>query len=239
MDLLPALDLLAGRAVRLMQGDRARATDYGDPAAVLARYRQAGAARVHVVDLDAAFGDPPQVRLIAELSAMGLALQVGGGLRSREAVAAALAAGCERVVVGSMVARDPQGFAALARELPGRVVPALDALAGQVRIAGWQEGAGQSLADLCGALRGLPCPAVLVTDVARDGLMEGPNLELACRVAKLSGLPALVSGGVRELADLRAAAARPEVAGAIVGRALFEGAFSVEEALAAARGDRP
>jgi len=236
MDVLPALDLLGGRAVRLSQGDRARATDYGDPVAVLERYRQAGVARAHVVDLDAAFGEPPQSRLIAELSAMGLALQVGGGLRSRPAVMAALAAGCERAVVGSMVARDPDGFAALAREFPGRVVPALDVAAGQVRIAGWREGAGQSLADLCGALRGLPCPAVLVTDVERDGLMMGPNLELARRVAGLCGLPALVSGGVRELADLKAAAQLPEVAGVIVGRALFEGAFTLEEALATVEG---
>lgn len=236
MDLLPALDLLGGRAVRLVQGDRSRVTDYGDPAAVLERYRQAGVERVHVVDLDAAFGEPPQSRLVARLAATGVALQLGGGLRSREAVAAAFGAGCERVVVGSMVARDPALFAALAEEFPACIVPALDVLAGQVRIAGWREGARQSLAELCRGLRGLPCPAVLVTDVERDGLMMGPNLELARKVAELSGLPALVSGGVQQLVDLAAAAEVPEVAGVIVGRALFEGAFTLEEALATVEG---
>lgn len=237
MELLPAIDLRRGHAVRLKQGDDARATVYGDdPAALLETYARAGVARVHVVDLDAALGEAPQRDLIERMAALGdPRIQLGGGLRDREAIDWALAAGCDRVVIGSLVARDVDAFGALARERPGRLVPALDVAQGEVRISGWKEGAPRKLGDLCAHLMGLPCPAILVTDVERDGMMTGPNLELAQRVALATGIPALLSGGVRELADLEAARAVPEIAGAIVGRALYEGAFSVEEALAACR----
>jgi phosphoribosylformimino-5-aminoimidazole carboxamide ribotide isomerase len=238
MDLLPAIDLRHGRAVRLRQGDDARATVYGDdPVAVLESYARAGVARVHVVDLDAALGEAPQRDLIARMAATkAVAIQLGGGLRGREAVEWALGAGCDRVVIGSLVARDPEAFAALARELPGRLVPALDIEKGEVRVAGWTEAARRTLADLCAGLRGLPCPAVLVTDVERDGMLSGPNIELARQVARDSGLPALLSGGVRALADLEAARRVPEIGGVIVGRALYEGAFTVAEALVACLG---
>ncbi len=235
MDILPALDLRHGRAVRLRQGDDARATVYGEaPAEVVARFARAGARRLHVVDLDAALGEPAQAGALAGLLrvAPGLRLQLGGGLRDEGSIAAALQAGCDRTVVGSLAAREPARFAELARAHPGRLVPALDVAGGEVRIAGWKEGAKLGLLDLCRALRGLPCPAVLVTDVERDGMMEGPNLDLACRVAEASGIPALLSGGVRSLDDLARAAARPEIGGAVVGRALYEGAFTLESALA-------
>jgi phosphoribosylformimino-5-aminoimidazole carboxamide ribotide isomerase len=232
--LFPALDLRHGQAVRLRQGDDARATVYGDdPAAILERYARAGVEWVHVVDLDAALGEPAQTGLIGRLAAAGaVKIQLGGGLRDRAGVERALAMGCTRAVLGSLVARDPEAFRTLALEYPGRLVPALDVAAGEVRIAGWKEGAGRSLADLCAALRGLPCPAVLVTDVERDGMMEGPNLDLARQVGRASGLPALVSGGVHSLEDLELLVGVPEIGGAVVGRALYEGAFTVEEALA-------
>lgn len=235
MELLPALDLRRGRAVRLLRGDDARATIYGDdPAAVLAAWAAAGVGRCHLVDLDAAFGEPRQRELIGTLLALAgrPLIQLGGGLRNRASIEWALAAGGDRAVVGSLVARDPEHFAALAAAHPGRIVPALDIQSGEVRVAGWQERAPASLAVLCRSLRGLPCPAVLVTDVERDGTLQGPNLELARRVGAATGLPALLSGGVRSLADLEAASRVPEIAGAIVGRALYEGAFTVEEALA-------
>jgi phosphoribosylformimino-5-aminoimidazole carboxamide ribotide isomerase len=234
MELIPAIDLRHGRAVRLRQGDDARATVYGDdPVAVLESYARAGVARVHVVDLDAALGERPQRGLIERMAASaGVRLQLGGGLRDREAIDWALGAGCDRAVIGSLVARDVDAFRVLAGELPGRLVPALDVARGEVRIAGWKEGAARNLGDLCGHLMGAPCPAVLVTDVERDGMMTGPNLELARRVAATSGIPALLSGGVCSLSDLEAARQVPEIAGAIVGRALYEGAFTIEEALA-------
>jgi phosphoribosylformimino-5-aminoimidazole carboxamide ribotide isomerase len=247
MELVPAIDLRRGAAVRLRQGDDARSTRYGDdPRELLLRYARAGVERIHLVDLDAALGEAPQRPLIAALIAARTpetaclpgapALQLGGGLRDRDAVVWALEAGCARVVLGSLVAQKPELFLSLADEFPGRLVPALDVEGGEVRIAGWREGAGRSLAELCAGLRGLPCPAVLVTDVERDGMMAGPNLDLTRRVARASGLPGLLSGGIRSLADLEAARAIPEIAGAIVGRALYEDAFTTAAALAVCAG---
>lgn len=244
MELIPAIDLRGGRVVRLLRGDDARRTAYPEPPGeILAAFTRAGARRVHVVDLDAAFGEEPQRELIGELvrraADEGTDLQLGGGLRDEAAVAWALGAGCGRVVLGSMVARGPERFARLAGEHPGRVVPALDCQDGVVRIAGWTEGAGRPLEELCRELRGLPCPAVLVTDVSRDGTLEGPDLDLARRVAAASGLPALLSGGVASLADLARAAGTPGLAGAVVGKALHERVFTVEQALAACAGEVP
>ncbi|HSL82479.1 MAG TPA: HisA/HisF-related TIM barrel protein [Thermoanaerobaculia bacterium] len=237
MELIPAIDLRGGRVVRLLRGDDARRTAYSDrPEEVLAAFARAGARRVHVVDLDAAFGEAPQRVAVEGLARRagdaGVDLQLGGGLRDEAAVEWALSAGCGRVVLGSLVAREPERFARLAEEHPERLVPALDCEGSTVRIAGWTEGAGRPLQDLCRELRGLPCPAVLVTDVARDGALTGPNLDLARRVAEASGIPALLSGGVASLDDLTRAAATPGIAGAVVGRAIYEGRFTVEEALA-------
>jgi phosphoribosylformimino-5-aminoimidazole carboxamide ribotide isomerase len=242
MELLPAIDLRHGRVVRLRQGDDSRATEYAsDPLAVAAGFAAAGARRIHVVDLDAALGEPPQRALVERLAAALAAgsrpgarvgVQLGGGLRDRAAVEWALAAGCERVVLGSLPARDPAAFGELARAFPGRTLPALEVAGGELRVAGWTQAAGSSLDEICGRLRGLPCPAVLVTDVERDGMLCGPNLELARRIAAATGLPALLSGGVRGLADLAAAAALPEIAGAILGRALYEGRIDLAAALA-------
>lgn len=265
MELLPAIDLRGGRVVRLLRGDDTRRTDYSDrPREVLEGFARAGARWVHAVDLDAAFGETPQRRAVEALAASakdaGVRFQLGGGIRDGATMEWALAAGCERVVVGSLVARDLSGFAALARRWRGRLVPALDvapdpgpnrapdgdrgpargregaALDGTVRVAGWREGAGVPLPELCAGLRGLPCPAVLVTDVSRDGALEGPNLQLARAVAEASGLPALLSGGIASLDDLVRAAATPGIGGAVVGRALYEGRFGLEDALAACRG---
>ena len=238
MQLLPAIDLRRGRVVRLRHGDDAQATTYADdPLAVAAGFFAAGARRIHVVDLDAAFGEAPQRAVLSRLAALaagaGAGVQLGGGLRDRAAVEWALAAGCERVVIGSLAARDPALFAELARAFPGRLVPAVESAAGTLRVAGWRQSAAGSLEDFCAALRGLPCPAALVTDIERDGTLAGPNLDLARRVAAASGLPALLSGGIRSLADLAAAAEIPAIDGAILGRALYERRIDLAAALAA------
>lgn len=237
MQLIPAIDLRQGQVVRLEKGDDGRRTEYGlDPRQVLADFAGAGVALAHVVDLDGAFGEPPQLPLIEELAGAGRPrIELGGGLHDLAAVERALAAGCERVVLGSLIVRDFASFRAIATALPGRVVPAVETAGGEPRVAGWRQAAGLSLEELCDRLRGLPCPAVLVTDVDRDGMLGGPNLELTSRVADLCGLPALVSGGIASLGDLRAAAKAPGVAGAIVGKALYEGRFTLAEALAACR----
>ncbi len=237
MQLIPAIDLRQGQVVRLVQGDDGRRKSYRlDPFAVLQEYAEAGVGLVHVVDLDAALGEPHQRELINALVTAsrdaGTSIELGGGLRDLDAVTRALVDGCERVVLGSIVARDFDAFAEIVDACPGRVVPAIEVAAGKLRIAGWKEEAEMTVGDACRRLRGLACPAVLVTDVERDGTLAGPNLELARRVAAETGMPALLSGGVRSLDDLRAAAGVPEIAGAIVGKALYEGLFTVAEALA-------
>ena len=240
IELLPSIDLRRGEVVRLRQGRDAEATVYpADPLALLAAFRAAGVARAHVVDLDAAFGEPPQRALLARLAAAGErpALELGGGLRSRGAIEDALAGGWERVVVGSLVAREPERFLSLAADLPGRLVPALECEEGRLRIAGWTAAAAASPEELAARLAGAPCPALLVTDVGRDGTLAGPNLALAAALAAASGLPAIVSGGVASLADLAAARAMAGVGAAIVGRALFEERFTLAAALAACRGE--
>lgn len=234
MELIPSIDLRRGKVVRLEQGDDARTTVYPfDPLALLERFAAAGAERVHVVDLDAALGEPAQVDLLRRLCSAGILeeLQLGGGLRSAGAIERALGWGFERVVLGSMVVRDPEGFAAIARAQAGRVVPALDCRGGFVQTSGWSESSSLPWKSVSDRLRGLPCPAILVTDVERDGLLGGPNLELAAGVAAASGIPAIVSGGVSSLADLVHAAGTPGVGAAIVGRAFYEGKIELMETL--------
>ncbi len=256
MQLIPAIDLRHGKVVRLVQGDDGRRTSYGlDPLGVLREYAEAGLRLVHIVDLDGAFGESPQRQLITELVESGQSgcgrpgsgvkgyghpgtgLELGGGLGDRDAVAWALGTGIERVVMGSIVARDFEAFSNIVGEFPGRVVPAIEVAGGKLRIAGWQEEAALSLEEACRRLRGLDCPAVLVTDVERDGTLAGPNLDLARQVAVDTGIPALLSGGVRSLDDLRAASRVPEIAGAIVGKALYEGLFTLAEAIEACQGE--
>ncbi len=195
---------------------------------------------MHLVDLDAAFGEAPQRELIARLVA-GTELQVelGGGLRDAAAIVWAKAAGCERVVIGSLLLQDPQLFAELARRYPGFLVPALEMRGGVPQGGGWRAGTSLSLETLADVLRGLPCPALLCTDVERDGMLGGPNFALAARVGELTGLPVIVSGGVAGLADLEAAAATPGVAALIVGRAFYEGKFDLAAAIARLAGHGP
>ena len=239
MQLLPAIDLRGGQVVRLERGDDRRRTVYdADPCNALRRYREAGVSRIHVVDLDAAFGGAPQRALVEKLARQAApgGIQLGGGLRDRAAVEWAFAAGCERAVVTSLIVRDFDTFADLCRRYPGRMVAALDIDGGEVRLAGWTESAERSPATLCAQLAGLPVAAVLVTDISRDGMMQGPNLDLACEIGALAGAPAILSGGVRSAADLEAAARRPGIEAAIVGRALYDGSLALADAMAACSG---
>ncbi len=243
MQLIPSIDLRRGKVVRLAQGRDAQATVYADdPLEVLAQFQRAGAERVHIVDLDAAFGEPRQEIVLRNLlrAAKSEKLQLGGGLRTGDLLRDALASGFDRVVVGSMVVREPADFGRAAEGLPGRLIPAFEFERGELRSGGWNEGGELAFKELVREL--LPFTGLfleaLVTDIARDGMLTGPNLDLASDVARRLGVRAIVSGGVASIDDLVAASARPELSGVVVGRAYYEGRIDLETAFAHLRGPR-
>ena len=238
MRILPAIDLLGGKAVRLHQGRYEDATIYDDdPPAVAKRFRVTVDA-MHVVDLEGAkAGTPVQregVRAIVEAFGLG-SVQVGGGVRSRESLEGYLALGARRVVLGTAAVKDPALVRVLARAYPGVVVLAVDAKNGFVATDGWTEVSKITAIDLVRALADVPIGAVLYTDVARDGTGSGPNVEATAALAAASPFPVIASGGVGTLAHLTALAAIANVESAVVGRALYDGSFTLEDAVAAAR----
>jgi phosphoribosylformimino-5-aminoimidazole carboxamide ribotide isomerase len=234
---IPAIDLMEGHAVRLAEGDRDRVTRYSaDPVELIARFARAGAPWIHIVDLDGAFsGSPVQLPLVRDMVVraheLGSRVQVGGGMRSREAVEQVLGVGADRVVVGTLAVRAPADVAALCREHPDRIVVAIDARDGVVAVDGWREAASLTAHELAVTAQGWGAAAVLHTDVARDGLQVGPAVHATADIQKDVTIPVIASGGVGALADLDALQSAG-IEGVVLGRALYEGSFSVEEALA-------
>ena len=243
MQLIPSIDLRHGKVVRLKQGRDEQATVYSDdPLEVMAQFQDAGAERVHIVDLDAAFGEPRQTALLARVvvAAKGEQIQLGGGLRTADLLRAALDSGFDRVVAGSMVVHDPAAFGRAAAGLPGRVIPALEFDDGRLRAAGWCEGTALGLEEVLQAL--LPFTGLfseaLVTDIARDGMLSGPNIDLGVSVARALGVQAIVSGGVAGSGDVVAAAVHSELSAVIVGRSFYDGRIDLLSALEALRSAR-
>jgi len=239
---LPAIDLQAGAVVRLRQGDMRQATVYGtDPAARAAAFAAAGAQWLHVVDLDGALAgrscNGAAVRAILA-AAPGLSVQLGGGIRSLAAIESWLGLGVRRVVLGSAALRDPALVREAAGLFPGRIVVAVDSVGGRVAAGGWAEVSDIPAAELGRRFADAGVSALLFTDVARDGLMAGINAAATAALAEETGLPVLASGGLRSLGEIAALRDLPGVAGVIVGRALYEGAFRLEDALAAAEPPR-
>jgi phosphoribosylformimino-5-aminoimidazole carboxamide ribotide isomerase len=235
----PAIDLRAGRCVRLVEGDFARETVYGDdPVATARRWEAAGARWLHVVDLDGArAGHPVQRDLVARIcGAVSIPVQAGGGLRDEAAVRALLDAGVVRAVVGTMAVRDPALCERLCTTFSGRVAVGIDARDGMVRVAGWEERSAVRAIELARSVAARGAAAIVYTDVARDGTERGPNVVDTIAVAQAAGVPVIASGGVGTLAHVRevAAHAADGIAGVIVGRALYTGAVGLAEALACA-----
>jgi phosphoribosylformimino-5-aminoimidazole carboxamide ribotide isomerase len=247
MELFPAIDLRGGTAVRLTQGDFARERRYGDPEALATRYIEGGAHWIHVVDLDAARTGVPHeraaLRAIVRLATdAAVKVQTGGGIRTEETAAELLDAGVERVVLGTAALEDPALAVRCARRWPGRVAVGLDYRVNDDGVAealarGWETGSGQSVLGLLDGWADEPFGAVVVTEVARDGTLEGPNVEGLAALLLRTGLPLIASGGVGATQDLsRLAGLQADgrrLVGAIVGKALVEGRFSVEEGVAA------
>jgi phosphoribosylformimino-5-aminoimidazole carboxamide ribotide isomerase len=234
---IPAIDLLGGKAVRLHQGRYDAVTVYDDRPVERARNWRGKAARLHVVDLEGArAGAPVQretVRAIAQ--AFGPGVEVGGGVRTREAFEDYLSLGVDRVVLGSAAVQNADLVRALALEHPGVVVLAVDGRDGFVAVDGWTHDTRVRASDLVRAFADVPLAAVLYTDVSRDGTRSGPNVAATASLAKHTRVPVIASGGVGSLAHLRDLAAHG-VASCIVGRALYDGTFTLEEAIDAASG---
>jgi len=241
IEIIPAIDLLGGRCVRLAQGDYERATVYGDdPAEVAARFAALGARRLHLVDLDGARSGSPRnlegVRAVLAALAAGarkVPVELGGGLRTLAAVEQVLQLGVERAILGTAALREPALVREAAKRWPGRIAVGIDARAGRVAVSGWLEASEASAAELARLFAGAGVAALIYTEIGRDGMGTGPDLEGAAALAAAVEIPVIASGGVGSLDDVRRAAAVAErgVAGLIVGRALYTGAVDLRRAL--------
>lgn len=247
MILFPAIDLLGGKVVRLRRGDRAQVDVYAnDPVAVAADFVARGARWIHVVDLSAAFEEDEQART-ANMQAIrgicaldGVQVDAGGGVRSLDRIDELASAGVQRIALGTILVRDP-AFAAAAAERFGELLVAdVAARDGRVAINGWREDASMDATTLVGNLATMGFRHLVFTDIARDGMQTGVNAEAYVSIARAAGFPVVASGGIASLADIAALAALgPKlVEGAITGRALYEGSFTLEDALAVARGEK-
>ena len=236
MDVLPALDLLDGKAVRLRQGRYDEVTVYDDQPQLVAAEWSGRVRRLHVVDLDGARAGRPVQRVLVRkvVAAFGAGVQIGGGVRSMAAVDAYFDLGVERVVLGTAAVRDPELVQAAAEAYPRRIVVAVDARNGRVATDGWLDQSEQQAIDVVRGMAKFGLAAVLYTDIDRDGTEVGPNVDATAALARGGGIPVIASGGVGSLEHLTALAGiGPGVIGAIVGRALHERRFTLEDAIRA------
>lgn len=239
MIIYPAIDMKGGRVVRLTQGDPDRQVTYSDdPVATALRWQEAGAEWLHVVNLDNALDNGGQIPdVLAKLAVLGVNIQYGGGLRSLDQAGQALDMGASRIVLGTMIVQRPElAGEAVLRFGVEAVTAALDARDGVVTTHGWQSTSKWKPTDLGRVLAGMGVQYALYTDVSRDGMLEGANLEATARLAIESGLNVISSGGVASVEDIRALAAiEPPLEGAVVGKALYDQRLTLEDAIAASR----
>jgi phosphoribosylformimino-5-aminoimidazole carboxamide ribotide isomerase len=238
MDVIPAIDLLEGRCVRLYQGDYARSQVFNDnPIDVARQWVEGGASRLHVVDLDGAkAGKPVNTKTIeAIVQAVPVPVQVGGGLRDRAGVAQLLDIGVERAILGTAAVEDRPLVQQLCAEFPGKIVVGIDARNGLVATRGWIETSDVKATDLAQQMSQLGVAAIIYTDIHRDGTLSGPNLDALRELARSISIPVIASGGVSSVTDLLSLLALEPlgVSGVIVGRALYTGDISLKEALQA------
>jgi phosphoribosylformimino-5-aminoimidazole carboxamide ribotide isomerase len=237
-EVVPAVDLKAGRCVRLRQGRADAETVFSDdPVAMARRWQDSRARRLHVVDLDGAFaGRPSQTELVrAMIAAVGIPVQVGGGLREIAHVETVLEAGARWVIVGTRAALDPAFLGQVCERFGEQVIVGIDASDGRVAVDGWTRVLDLDAIALARDAAAAGAAAIIYTDIARDGTQNGPNLWSTEAVAKAAGIDVFASGGVGSLDDIRQLATVPDLAGVIVGRALYSGAVDLGAALAAVR----
>lgn len=238
MHIIPAIDLLGGRCVRLRQGDYNAVSVYDDnPAAVARRFFDAGARRLHVVDLDAAKAGQP-VNSAAIQSILAIArdyqaeVEVGGGLRTMAAVEAILAAGAAYAIIGTAAVKDPDFRDAAIKAYPQQIIIGVDVKDGMVAVSGWREDSAIKEADFLAALHDRPPAAIIYTDIRRDGMLNGSNVAATTAAAAAAPCPLIASGGIGTLADVQALRQCGNIAGVIVGQALYTGGVDLGDALA-------
>jgi len=233
LTLLPAVDVTGGQAVQLVQGAPGSGSGYGDPLRAALAWQDAGSHWVHLVDLDAAFGRGSNAELLASIvRQLNVSVELSGGIRDDASLAAALATGCARVIVGTAALEDPDWVRAVIAEHGDRIAVGLDVRGTRLSARGWTRDGGE-LDEVLGRLESEGCRRYVVTDILKDGMLRGPNLDLLRRVCARTDRPVIASGGVSSLADLQAIAGLRSlgVEGAIIGTALYSGAFTLEEAL--------
>ncbi|MDA8369827.1 MAG: bifunctional 1-(5-phosphoribosyl)-5-((5-phosphoribosylamino)methylideneamino)imidazole-4-carboxamide isomerase/phosphoribosylanthranilate isomerase PriA [Nocardiopsaceae bacterium] len=233
LELLPAVDVAGGQAVQLVQGEAGSGGRYGDPLQAALDWQSAGAEWIHLVDLDAAFGRGHNRELLTSIvGRVDVKVELSGGIRDDESLAAALATGCTRVNIGTAALEDPEWCAKIIAEYGDRVAIGLDVRGTTLAARGWTREGGDLLETL-DRLEAQGCARYVVTDVNKDGTLKGPNLDLLRMVCERTDKPVVASGGVSSLEDLRAIASLTPIGveGAIMGTALYEGAFTLEEAL--------
>ncbi len=241
LELLPAVDVAGGQAVQLVQGVAGTGGRFGDPRHAAEAWQQQGAQWLHLVDLDAAFGRGTNRELLAEIvGRLDIDVELSGGIRDDESLTAALATGCRRVNVGTAALEDPEWTARAIAEHGDRIAVGLDVRGTRLAARGWTREGGD-LWETLARLDAEGCARYVVTDVAKDGMLQGPNIELLRQVCERTDRPVVASGGISTLDDVRAlrAAVPDGVEGAIIGSALYKGAFTLPEALAAAGTDAP
>ncbi|MCG5234733.1 1-(5-phosphoribosyl)-5-[(5-phosphoribosylamino)methylideneamino]imidazole-4-carboxamide isomerase [Xanthobacter oligotrophicus] len=239
--LFPAIDLKDGLAVRLEQGDMARATVFNrDPAAQAAEFETLGFRYLHLVDLDGAFAGKPVNAAAVEriLETVSIPVQLGGGIRDLKTVEAWLEKGVTRVILGTAAVRDPDFVKQAAKAHPGRIVVGLDARDGRVAVEGWAETSDIAAVDIAKRFEDAGVTAIIYTDIARDGLLKGLNLDATVALSEAVNLPVIASGGLASLADIEALLTprAKKLQGAITGRALYDGRLDAREALALVAG---
>ncbi len=234
LELLPAVDVADGQAVRLVQGALGSETSYGDPLEAALTWQRAGAEWLHLVDLDAAFGRGSNRELLADVvSKMDIKVELSGGIRDDDSLEAAMATGCTRVNLGTAALENPDWCARAIDKWGDRIAVGLDVRGTTLAARGWTEEGGD-LWEVLARLEADGCARYVVTDVTKDGTLKGPNLELLREMCARTNKPIVASGGVSSLDDLREIASLTEIGveGAIVGKALYAGAFALEDALA-------
>lgn len=233
-ELLPAVDIKQGKAVRLKQGEISDKTVYGSPVECALDFQNSGADWLHLVDLDAAFGVGSNAEIVLEvINSLNIKVELSGGIRTDESLAKALATNCDRVILGTAALEDPSWSSKVIKKHGEKIAVSLDVRGETLAARGWVREGG-NLYEAITRLAADGCAMFIVTDISKDGTLQGPNFELLEKVCKFSQVPVIASGGVSSLADLKRLISMQDIGikGAIVGKALYEGAFTVEEALA-------